>query len=97
MEINPKEPLLNKDSDSENEETQVVIETKTTGEIIKEISRITLPAIVCQSCLILPNTINIWAAGQFNNSRKMDIVGLGMGITDAIGMAIFLGLNGALY
>jgi len=27
----------------------------------------------------------------------MDVVGLGMGITDAVGMAIFLGLNGALY
>jgi len=27
----------------------------------------------------------------------MAVVGLGMGITDAIGMAILLGLNGALY
>jgi len=46
---------------------------------------------------MLPNTINIWAAGKLNNAVLMDVVGLGMGITDAIGMAIFLGLNGALY
>ena len=28
---------------------------------------------------------------------KMDVVGLGIGVVDAFGMAIFLGLNGALY
>lgn len=27
----------------------------------------------------------------------MDVVGLGMGLTSSLGMAIFLGLNGALY
>jgi hypothetical protein len=27
----------------------------------------------------------------------MDVVGLGIGVTSSIGMAIFLGLNGALY
>jgi Na+-driven multidrug efflux pump len=65
--------------------------------IIKEITNITFPAIICQFCLVLPNTINIWAAGQMDNAMIMDVVGLGMGITEAIGMAIFLGLNGALY
>ena len=65
--------------------------------IIKEITNITFSAIICQFCLVLPNTINIWAAGQMDNAMIMDVVGLGMGITEAIGMAIFLGLNGALY
>jgi len=46
---------------------------------------------------MLPNTINIWAAGQLNSPILMDVVGLGIGVTSSIGMAIFLGLNGALY
>ena len=46
---------------------------------------------------MLPNTINIWAAGQMDSAIKMDVVGLGIGVVNAIGMAIFLGLNGALY
>ena len=52
---------------------------------------------ICQFCLMFPNTINIWAAGQMDSAIKMDVVGLGIGVVDAIGMAIFLGLNGALY
>lgn len=84
-------PLLddeNKDADDE---------IHSISRIYKEISKITFPAIVCQFCLMMPNTINIWAAGQLNSALLMDVVGLGMGITSSIGMAIFLGLNGALY
>jgi len=34
---------------------------------------------------MLPMTINIWAAGTFNNSEIVDVVGLGMCITEAFG------------
>lgn len=46
---------------------------------------------------MMPNTINIWAAGQLHSAILMDVVGLGIGVTSSIGQAIFLGLNGALY
>ena len=92
---NLNEKLLVEEVNDDFQEDQC--ECKSNSTIIKEITNITFPAIICQFCLVLPNTINIWAAGQMNNAMVMDIVGLGMGITEAIGMAIFLGLNGALY
>ena len=44
-----------------------------------------------------PNCINIWAVGRMNNTVLTDVVGLGMGVVSSFGMAIFIGLNSALY
>jgi len=34
---------------------------------------------------MMPNTINIWAAGQLHSAIFMDVVGLGIGVTSSIG------------
>jgi len=39
--------------------------------------------------MILPACINIWCAGQMKNAIKMDTVGLGAGVVDAFGIAVF--------
>ena len=61
------------------------------------ILKIAAPSIICQFCLMTPNCINIWAVGNFDNTILTDVVGLGMGVVNSFGMAIFIGLNSALY
>ena len=48
-------------------------------------------------CMLTPNCINIWAIGKLDSTLNTDVVGLGMGVTNSFGIAIFLGLNSALY
>ena len=48
-------------------------------------------------CMLTPNCINIWAIGKLDSTLDTDVVGLGMGVTNSFGIAIFLGLSSALY
>lgn len=76
-----EEPLLENEDDEEKQ------------NVYCEISKIAFPAILQQFCMILPACINIWCAGQMKNAIKLDTVGLGAGVVDAFGIAIFQGLN----
>ena len=71
------EPLLLKDDDEKN------------PNVYWEISVLAFPAILQQFCMILPACINIWCAGQMKDAIKMDTVGLGAGVVDAFGIALF--------
>lgn len=48
--------------------------------IYYRINKIAFPAVVIQFSTMLPNTINIWAAGKMNDPVLLDAVGLGMSV-----------------
>lgn len=54
------------------------------------------PVVICQFCSLLQSVINVMIVGQLNNEAKLAGAGLGNTFIDIFGMAIWMGLDGAI-
>ena len=59
-------------------------------------AKISFPVVICQFCSVLQSVINVSIVGMLDDKVLLASIGLGNTFVDIFGMAIWMGLDGAM-